>query len=150
MKKLCFIVLFYCSLVAMAQKSTSDSLIYTIADVSPSYPQGYKALYSFICSNINVPISEIPTGKNINTVFIKFVVEKDGSISNYEIMKGINKTCDAEAIRVAKLISNWNPGGMNKYNKFRPLRMYMIIPIKFFKSFSDCESSYNQTFTKKH
>lgn len=149
MKKLCFIALFCCSLVTMAQKGTSDTLIYTTTDVSPTYPQGYKALYSFICSHINVPVSEIPTGKNINTVFIKFVVEKNGSISNYEIMKGINKTCDAEAMRVAKLMSNWNPGGMNKFNKFQPLRTYMFIQIKFFKSFSECEASYNQIFTKK-
>lgn len=149
MKKLCFVALFCCSLVTMAQKSTSDTLIYTTTDVWPTYPQGYQALYSFICSNINVPVSEIPIEKNKNTVFIKFVVEKDGSISNYEIMKGINKTCDAEAMRVAKLMSNWNPGGMNKFNKFQPLRTYMFIPIKFFKNFSDCEASYNQIFTKK-
>lgn len=136
-------------MVTMAQKNTSDSLIYTTSDVSPTYPQGFQALYSFICSNINVPVSEIPTGKNRNTVFIKFVVEKDGSISNYEKMMGTNKTCDTEAIRVAKLMSSWNPGGMNKFNKFQPLRMYMIIPIKFFKNISDCEASYNQTFTKK-
>lgn len=149
MKKLCFITLFCCSLATVAQKNTSDSLIYTTTDVWPTYPQGYQALYSFICSNINVPVSEIPTGKNRNTVFIKFVVEKDGSISNYEIMMGTNKTCDAEAIRVSKLMSNWNPGGMTKFNKFQPLRMYMTIPIKFFQNFSACEASYNQIFTKK-
>lgn len=149
MKKICFIALFCCSLVAVAQKNTSDSLIYTTTDVWPIYPQGYKALYSFICSNINVPASEIPTEKNSNTVFIKFVVEKNGSINHYEIMKGINKTCDAEAIRVMKLMSNWAPGGMTKFYKFQPLRMYMTIPIKFFQNFSACEASYNQIFTKK-
>ena len=149
MKKLRFIALFCCSLASVAQKNTSDSLIYTTTDVSPSYPQGYQALYSFICSNINVPISEIPSEKDKNTVFIKFVVEKDGSISNYVIMKGINKTCDTEAMRVAKLMSNWNPGGTNKFNKFQPLRTYMTIPIKFFQNFSACEASYNQIFTKK-
>jgi len=149
MKKICFIALFCFSLVAVAQKNTSDSLIFTTTDVWPIYPQGYKALYSFICSNINVPASEIPTEKNKNTVFIKFVVEKDGSMSNYTIMKGINKTCDAEAMRVAKLMSNWNPGGTNKFNKFQPLRTYMFIPIKFFKSFSTCVASYNQIFINK-
>jgi len=149
MKKIYFIALFCCSLTIVAQKNTSDSLIYTTTDVSPSYPQGYKALYSFICSNIIVPVAEIPTEKNRNTVFIKFVVEKNGSKNHYEIMKGINKTCDAEAIRVMKLMSNWTPGGMTKYNKFQPLRMYMTIPIKFFQNFSACEASYNQIFTKK-
>lgn len=149
MKKLCFIILFGCSLATMAQKSTSDSLIYTTTDVWPTYPQGYQALYSFICSTINVPASEIPTEKNKNTVYVRFVVEKDGSISNFEVMRGINKICDAEALRVAKLMSDWNPGGTNKFNKFRPLRMYMTIPIKFFKKFSDCEASYNQIITKK-
>ena len=149
MKKLRFIALFCCSLASVAQKKTSDSLIYTTTDVSPSYVQGYKALYSFICSNINVPVFEIPTEKNKNTVFIKFVVEKDGSMSNYEIMKGINKTCDAEAIRVMKLVPNWSPGGATKFKKFQPLRMYMTIPIKFLQNFSTCEASYNQIFTKK-
>lgn len=149
MKKLYFVGLFCCSLVCTAQKKASDSLIYTTTDVWPTYPQGYQALYSFICSNINIPVSEMPTEKNKNTVFIRFVVEKDGSPSNYEIMKGINKTCDTEAMRVVRLMSNWNPGGTNKYNKFEPLRMYMTIPIKFFQNFSACEASYNQIFTKK-
>ena len=148
MKKLYFIVLFCCSLATMAQKSTSDSLIYTSTDVWPTYPQGFQALYSFICSNINVPASEIPTEKNKNTVYVRFVVEKDGSTSNFEVMRGINKVCDAEAIRVAKLMSSWNPGGTNKYNKFKPLRMYMTIPIKFFKNISDCKATYNQIITK--
>jgi len=149
MKKICFITLFCCSMVAVAQKNTSDSLIYTSTNVWPTYPQGYQTLYSFICSNINVPASEIPTEKNKNTVFIKFVVEKDGSMSNYTIMKGINKTCDAEAIRVMKLMSNWNPGGTNKFNKFQPLRTYMTMPIRFFQNFSACEASYNQIFINK-
>ena len=149
MKKIYFIILFCCSLVSTAQKSTADTLIYTTTDVWPTYPKGYQALYSFICSTINVPASEIPIEKNKNTVFLKFVVEKDGSTSNFEIMKGINKICDAEAIRVAKLMSSWNPGGTNKYNKFKPLRMYMTIPIKFFKNISDCKATYNQIFTKK-
>lgn len=149
MKKLYFIGLFCCSLVTMAQKNTSDSLIYTTTDVWPTYPQGYQALYSFICSTINVPASEIPTEKNKNTVYVRFVVEKEGSMSNFEVIRGINKICDAEALRVAKLMSDWNPGGTNKYNKFKPLRMYMMIPIKFFKNFSDCEASYNQIITKK-
>lgn len=149
MKKLRLLALFCCSLATLAQKNTSDNLIYTTTDVSPSYPQGYQALYSFICSNINIPISEIPAENNKNTVFIKFVVEKDGSMSNYEIMKGINKTCDAEAIRVMKLMPNWSPGGATKFNKFQPLRMYMTIPIKIFQNFSACEASYNQIFTKK-
>lgn len=132
MKKLRFIILFGCSLATMAQKSTSDSLIYSTTDVWPSYPKGYQALYSFICSSINVPVAEIPTDKDKNTVYVRFVVEKDGSISNFEVMRGINKICDAEAIRVSKLMSSWDPGGTNKYNKFKPLRMYMTIPIKFF------------------
>ena len=149
MKKLRFIALFCCSLASVAQKNISDNLIYTTTDVSPSYPQGYQALYSFTCSNINIPISEIPAENNKNTVFIKFVVEKDGSMSNYEIMKGINKTCDAEAIRVMKLMPNWSLGGATKFKKFQPLRMYMTIPIKFFQNFSACEASYNQIFTKK-
>lgn len=148
MKKLRFIILFGCSLATMAQKSTSDSLIYSSTDVWPSYPKGYQALYSFICSSINVPVAEIPTDKDKNTVYVRFVVEKDGSISNFEVMRGINKICDAEAIRVSKLMSSWDPGGTNKYNKFKPLRMYMTIPIKFFKNISACKATYNQIITK--
>lgn len=148
MKKLRFIILFGCSLATMAQKSTSDSLIYSTTDVWPSYPKGYQALYSFIFSSINVPVAEIPTDKDKNTVYVRFVVEKDGSISNFEVMRGINKICDAEAIRVSKLMSSWDPGGTNKYNKFKPLRMYMTIPIKFFKNISDCKATYNQIITK--
>ncbi|WP_064196177.1 MULTISPECIES: energy transducer TonB [Emticicia] len=145
MKNLYLISLLCISTGVIAQENT---LIYTTADIWPTYPQGNKALYTFICTNQNVSVEAIPSEKNKNIVFVRFVVEKDGSLSGHKVMRGINQTCDAEALRITKLLSKWNPGGTIRFNKFQPLRMYMTIAVKFFRNFSDCEASYYQLITK--
>jgi len=60
-------------------------------------------------------------------VFVQFVVDKDGSITNVEVLKGIGGGCDEEAVRVVKNAPKWNPGKQ----RGRPVRVKMVLPITF-------------------
>lgn len=97
-----------------------------IVEKMPSYPGGIEEFYQFLGSKIKYPSQ----AKRIGTegkVFIKFIVEKDGSLSNLEVIKGIGSGCDLEALRVLKLASNFNPGKQRGI----PVRVQMVVPINF-------------------
>jgi hypothetical protein len=148
MKKVLLLTLLCFTYATKAQKNKEDELIYTTVETVPVFEGGYKALYSFVCENINPP-KDIPKHKRLSKVFIKFVVEKDGTVSSPEIVKGINDQCNNEAIRVINLLPKWQAGGMKKYGIWKPLRVYMTLPINFFQNKFDCEASYNQAIIKK-
>jgi protein TonB len=60
-------------------------------------------------------------------VFVQFVVEKDGSLTDIQVVKGIGAGCDEEAVRVIKNAPRWEPGKQ----RGRPVRVKMILPIVF-------------------
>jgi protein TonB len=96
------------------------------AEEMPSYPGGQDALYSVISSNINYPDIAKRAGI-IGKVLLSFVIEKDGSVSNIRIERGIGGGCDEEAIKAVSKLDKWNPGIQNG----RPVRVRMMIPIFF-------------------
>ena len=147
MKKVLLLTLLCFGYTTKAQKSTEDEVIYTSVETNPVFPGGNEALFNFICENIHVP-KDVPTDKRLNKVFIKFVVEKDGSLAYPEILKGINDECNKEAVRVISLLPKWQAGGMTKYGIWKPLRVYYTIPITFFQNKIDCEKSYSQSFRR--
>ena len=87
---------------AQAQESANnDTTIYTIVDEMPQFQGGDSALVEYITHNVHYPQAEKAQGIQ-GKVFVGFVVEKDGSISNVEVKRGIGEECDAEAVRVIK------------------------------------------------
>lgn len=79
------------------------------ADKMPEFPGGRNALGSFLRKKIKYP-SEAISNKIEGRVYLRFVVEADGSISNPIIVRGIGYGCDQEAIRLAQLMPSWIPG----------------------------------------
>lgn len=78
-------------------------------DVMPEYPGGRVALMKFLMENVRYPQAAIEnniTGR----VIVRFVVEKDGKISNVKVEKSVDPTLDAEAKRVVQAMPKWNPG----------------------------------------
>ena len=78
----------------------------------PMFPGGPTAMMKFISENLVYPVVAQEAGKQ-GRVTVKFVVDKDGSISNVEVVRGVFPACDAEAIRVIKKMPKWNPGRQN-------------------------------------
>ncbi|NNM16348.1 MAG: TonB family protein [Bacteroidia bacterium] len=100
MKRLSFILLLIgFSLSVHAQDETTEGIVYRIAEVNPAFPGGEGALANFLRENIEYPAfsrEEDIEGE----VFVQFVVNSDGRISNIELLKGIGGGCDEEAMRV--------------------------------------------------
>ncbi|MEO9482963.1 MAG: energy transducer TonB [Ekhidna sp.] len=90
--------------------------------ISPQFPAGIKAMTEFIGKNI-----QHPAGCAEGKVFVQFVVEKDGSLTDLKVVKGIGAGCDEEALRVMKLVPKFLPG---KQGDVR-VRVQMVVPINF-------------------
>lgn len=81
-------------------------------DQQPSFPGGTNALNTFILSNLKYPVWAQEKGIQ-GRVVVKFIVEKDGSISNVEVDRSVSPSLDNEAMRVVKAMPKWIPGQIN-------------------------------------
>ena len=109
---------------AVVPKKTED--IFVLVEKQPEFPGGESALIEYINKNISYP--QQARDKNIQgTVFVTFVIEANGSISNAKILKGIGGGCDEEAIRIVKNMPPWEPGKQ----RGKPVRVQYNLPIKF-------------------
>ena len=100
--------------------------IHRVAEVMPQYPGGPNEMMKYIQENIKYPQSA-KDNKIEGRVFVSFVVEKDGSITNAAVMRGIDKECDAEALRVVASMPKWTPG----QHKGENVRTQFTIPIYY-------------------
>jgi len=95
-------------------------------EVMPEPIGGFEAMYDFLRANLTYPKG--PRENFISgQVFIQFVVEKDGSISEVKVLSSVHPELDKEAIRVVKMMPKWNPGKQ----KGKAVRCYYQIPIRF-------------------
>ena len=100
--------------------------IYQIVEEMPKFPGGEAELFHYISKNIHYPQKAREKGIQ-GRVFIGFVIEKDGSVSNIRNLRGVDSELDAEAIRVVKSMPKWKPGKHN--GEF--VRVSYQIPILF-------------------
>lgn len=111
--------------------SGTGSDVYVVVDELPKYPGGDEARFKFLQNNVKYP--KVATYNGIKgVVYITFIVEKDGSLSNIKLLQGIGGGCDEEALRVARLMPKWTPGK----RKGQPVRVYVNMPIRFFSATS--------------
>ncbi|MDH8701057.1 protein TonB [Dysgonomonadaceae bacterium PH5-43] len=110
------------------QETTDEQEEQTITtpDVMPKFPGGNNALSRFLFKNLKYPASAQTQHKQ-GRVWCSFIVNKDGSTSNYKIEKGIYISLDQETIRVLELMPKWIPGTKNG----EPVRVKVYIPVYF-------------------
>jgi len=103
-----------------------DEIIYEMVETVPEFPGGMEGLYAFLTENLEYP--KMAKHSDIQgKIYIGFVVERDGSISNVEVIKGRHESLDNEAIRVIKMMPKWKPGEQQG----RLVRAKFVIPIVF-------------------
>ena len=100
--------------------------VFTTIEDDPEFPGGLEAMMKFLADNIVYP-QEAKDNKIEGRVFVSFVVEKDGSISNIRILRDIGSGCGAEVVRVVKLMPKWKPG----MQKGKPVRVQFNLPVNF-------------------
>lgn len=126
MKKVLFLVVaIFAFQFVSAQETTnvSDNTIYNTAgiEVKPEFPGGMDKFYKFIAENYNCPKVEKLAGK----VYVTFVVEKEGSLTDIKVLRDIGYGTGKEAIRVLKISPKWMPGQQNG----RTVRCTYSLPI---------------------
>jgi protein TonB len=100
--------------------------IFVAVEQSPEFPGGINELYKFINDHVRYP--QIAQENGIEeTISIRFVVEKDGSVSDVTALRGKDPNLRKEAIRVVQSLPKFQPGRQNGH----PVRVYYSVPIKF-------------------
>ena len=100
--------------------------IFTVVENQPQPIGGYEAFYKYIYDEIKYPTFALRSNVE-GRVFVQFVVEKDGTLTDFVIARGIGAGCDEEALRVLRGAPNWQPGKQ----RGKPVRVRMILPITF-------------------
>ena len=117
----------FLALASVAQNQhDNDTVVFIIVDEMPQFQGGDSALVDYITHNVHYPQAEKAQGIQ-GKVFVGFIVEKDGSISNVEVKRGIGEECDAEAVRVVENMPKWIPGKQNG----EPVRVSFMLPINY-------------------
>ncbi len=98
----------------------------SIAEQMPEFYGGRVALLKYISKNVEYPI-EAQENQIQGTVYLRFVVEKDGNIGEVELIRGVHELIDNEAIKVVKNMPNWKPGKQRGRN----ISIWFTMPIVF-------------------
>ncbi len=109
-----------------ARREEADETILDFADIAPFFTGGESALMAFLSQSIKYPVVDIEQG-NQGRVICTFVVEKDGSITDINVVRSVSPTIDKEAIRVISAMPNWNPGVKDG----KLVRVKFTLPIHF-------------------
>ncbi len=128
MKKLILLaaVALFCGTSAMAQTDEVDEAVFVVVEKSPEFPGGDDSLYAFIGRNIKYP-EAAKKNKIEGRVFVTFVIEKDGQVSNAKLLRDIGGGCGEEALRVVNSMPKWKPGTQ----RGNPVRVQFNLPIMF-------------------
>ena len=100
--------------------------VFNVVEDMPQFPGGATKLFEYLAQNVNYP-TEAEKANIQGRVIATFVVEKDGSISNAEVVKSVAPSLDAEALRVINAMPNWIPGKQNG----KEVRVKYTVPISF-------------------
>lgn len=106
------------------KEQTDD--VYTYCDQMPEFPGGMEALTNYMVTNIKYPEAAKKNGVH-GKVYIQFIVDKDGSLTDIHATKTLDKELDNEAIRVIKMMPKWNPGR----DKGQPVKVQIVMPVVF-------------------
>jgi len=111
--------------IASTTLSKVDEICRVVSD-QPEFPGGRQALQDFIKNNQQYPADALKEGIK-GRVLVQFVVEKDGSITNIEVVKHVHPLLDAEAVRIVSTMPRWKPGKQFGF----PRRVLYTIPVNF-------------------
>ena len=103
-----------------------DEEFFMVVENMPEFPGGDLGLMKYIQKNVRYPA--IAKEYNITgKVYVQFIVDKTGSVTNVNVVRGVDKNLDAEAVRVVKSLPKYKPGKQ----RGKPVRVMFTIPINF-------------------
>ena len=105
-------------------EDTGDTEVFVVVEDMPSFPGGN--VQKWIAKNVKYPVLAMENGIQ-GKVFIQFVIERDGSITDVKVLRGVDASLDKEAVRVVKAMPKWKPGKQ----RGKPVRVSYTLPINF-------------------
>lgn len=109
---------------SIAQKDSGE--IFYVVETIPEFPGGTSKMMTYIIKNLDYPKQAKDDGIE-GKVFVKFVVEKDGKVSNVNVIKGVHPLLDSAAVQVVRDMPDWKPGTQ----RGTPVRVQFTLPIVF-------------------
>ena len=122
---LMMLVLFFSFTTSTAQTKKND-MVFDVVEVMPQYPGGQIAMLKYLMENIKYPEQAMKEGIQ-GRVAVRFIVEKDGSISDVRPILSVHPLLNKEAVRVVESMPKWTPGKQNG----KPVRVRFNVPVMF-------------------
>jgi TonB family protein len=108
------------------KKRNGKDDVFVRSEVAPVYAGGEAAMIKYLQKNLRYPIVAKENGIK-GTVFVQFVVEKDGKVDDVTVVKGVDKQLDTEAKRVVAAMPKWSAGQQNG----KAVAVQYVLPVKF-------------------
>jgi len=109
-----------------SNEEAEEVQIFTVVESMPGFPGGEEARITYLNENIKYPQMARESGIQ-GRVFVTFVVERDGRVTDVKVLRGIGGGCDEEAVRVIQNMPSWEPGKQ----RGKPVRVQFNMPILF-------------------
>lgn len=103
-----------------------DNVVFQVVETMPSFPGGDAELFKFLSNSVKYPVIAQENGIQ-GRVICQFVVNRDGSIVDIEVVRSVDPSLDKEAIRVIKSMPKWSPGKQ----RGKPVRVKYTLPVNF-------------------
>jgi protein TonB len=113
-------------IIRQEEEQAEESQVFFIVEDMPEFPGGELALRKFIANAIKYPVIAQENGIQ-GKVYVNFVVDRDGSITNAKISRGVDPSLDKEALRVVNSLPKWKPG----MQRGKPVKVSYTVPISF-------------------
>ncbi|MBK7965013.1 MAG: energy transducer TonB [Bacteroidetes bacterium] len=130
MKKLLFLLMFLLPFIGFAQqlpeKDPSDENVFIAVEVMPEFPGGTAAMMEYLSKSVKYP-SDALEAKITGKVFVSFIINEKGKVTDAKVLRGIGTSCDNEAIRVVNEMPNWKPGTQSG----KAVKVKYTLPIAF-------------------
>lgn len=122
---LMMLVLLFSFMTSTAQTKKND-MVFDVVEVMPQFPGGQIAMLQYLMKNIKYPEQAVKEGIQ-GRVTVRFIVEKDGSISDVKPVLSVHPLLNKEAVRVVESMPKWSPGK----NNGKPVRVRFNLPVMF-------------------
>lgn len=119
-----FVLLF--SFMTSTAQTKKNNMVFDVVEVMPQFPGGQIAMMKYIMENMKYPEQAMKEGIQ-GRVTVRFIVEKDGSISDVKPVLSVHPLLNKEAVRVVESMPKWTPG---KHNG-KPVRVRFNLPVMF-------------------
>ncbi|TWI98193.1 protein TonB [Mucilaginibacter frigoritolerans] len=112
--------------VAITKKENDTGKIYTSVEKAPQFPGGIQSFYHYLAATIVYPV-DARTKNRQGRVIITMTIEKDGSLTDIKVVRGVSPSIDQEAVRAMSACPKWIPATQNGL----PVRVLYTVPIAF-------------------